>query len=100
MILIDACDRSIVNKIDVFFVCLFVDQLSTSRSQNGSNDFAGRYFSSVNSIENSRLQDQVGEPLVLSVWPNCKHLLTIDPTCLAAAVSHPVSYDMSASLLD
>ena len=31
-------------------------------------------------------QTQVRENLVLSVWPNCKKLLTIDPTCLAASV--------------
>ncbi|UJR30683.1 hypothetical protein I4U23_018206 [Adineta vaga] len=37
-------------------------------------------------MESTISENQVRENLVLSVWPNSKHLLTIDPTCLATSL--------------
>ncbi|CAF1056901.1 unnamed protein product [Adineta ricciae] len=37
-------------------------------------------------MESTSSNSQVRGNLVLSVWPNCKNLLTIDPTCLAASL--------------
>ncbi|CAF2814590.1 unnamed protein product [Rotaria sp. Silwood2] len=37
-------------------------------------------------METTSSKEQERENLVLSVWPNCNHLSTIDPTCLAASL--------------
>lgn len=60
---------------------------STIHSSIGS-----RYFSltitadSLKKMETTSQNNQERENLILSVWPNCKHLSTIDPACLATSL--------------
>lgn len=94
--MIDEFDGSIVNKIDVFFNDSFVNRVSLFFSynnsrltqKNGNNKSKCKvYFIDLKKINYSiNFKNQERENLILSVWPNCKHLSTIDPACLATSV--------------